>query len=190
MRSSFVGSIFEYFNWIIAGTLTLLRAVLTTLPYLFGWGTGRKVVTEQYPDPVSSRSKEELPARFRGLLFNDILKCTGCLECEKICPAKCITLETEKGVEDLKTWVSVFDIDHSKCLFCGLCVEVCAPQSLVHTRDFELAGPSLNKERQSELSKQLQNQFRPSFGKGPLTEGIRKNWEKARKQDGAWRFRG
>jgi formate hydrogenlyase subunit 6/NADH:ubiquinone oxidoreductase subunit I len=99
----------------------------------------RKIDTEFYPDPVSSRGKDDLPARSRGLLFNEIEKCTGCGNCNAVCPTKCITIDAQVNERNNKTWVTQFDIDFSNCIFCGLCVEVCDPNSLVQTKEIQPA---------------------------------------------------
>lgn len=166
---SFWGSIAAYFKGVAGGISSTVRALRTALPYLFNVRSGdlKKEVTEQYPDPVSSRIAEELPARSRGLLYNDIEKCTGCRDCTKICPVQCITVETEPSANPTKVWVAVFDIDFARCTFCGLCVEVCQPQSLVHTRKFESSVYSLSG-------------LVASFGRGRVTPEQRKKWAKAR----------
>jgi len=128
-----------YFRALFSGARSLAASIGATFPYL-GGGRAidfRKEVTEQYPDPVSSRTADDLPPRSRGLLFNDIERCTGCGDCERVCPTGAILLETVNLQESAKTWVSVFDIDFARCTFCGLCVESCNPASLVHTKQFE-----------------------------------------------------
>ena len=99
----------------------------------------RKVDTEFYPDPVSSRGKDDFPARARGLVFNEIEKCTGCGDCVKVCPTECIELSVETNARNSRPWVSTFNIDFSKCIFCGLCVEVCEPNSLTQTKEVQAA---------------------------------------------------
>ena len=42
------------------------------LSHFFNRDQIRKIDTEYYPDPVSSRGKDDFPARARGLLFNEI----------------------------------------------------------------------------------------------------------------------
>lgn len=99
----------------------------------------RKIDTEFYPDPVSSRGKDDFPARARGLVFNEIEKCTGCGDCANICPTQCIAIESQKSARNNRAWVSKFDIDFSNCVFCGLCVEVCEPESLIQTKEVQAA---------------------------------------------------
>ena len=125
----------------VYGIFSTLRSLSTTLPYLVHGKAAQfqKEVTEQYPDPISSRSKDDLPAKAKGSLVNDISKCSGCGECEKICPTQCIKVESV-SLKDLgREWVARFDIDLASCIFCGLCTEVCEPQSLTMSKDFENA---------------------------------------------------
>ncbi|MBL7715886.1 MAG: 4Fe-4S dicluster domain-containing protein [Bdellovibrionales bacterium] len=162
----------QYLKAVFRGLSSVLGSVKTSLPYLVGFKSGelRKEVTEQYPDPVSSKTPEDLPARSRGLLFNDIERCTGCRDCEQICPVKCITVENEKGPDSQKVWVSVFDIDSARCTFCGLCVEVCQPQSLIHSHQFESAVYA-------------STDLVASFGRGRVTQEQRVKWAKARQEE-------
>jgi formate hydrogenlyase subunit 6/NADH:ubiquinone oxidoreductase subunit I len=152
------------------GVSSVITALRVTLPYLKGGNSSdlRKEVTEQYPDPISSRTQDDLPARTRGLLYNDIERCTGCHDCEKVCPVKCITIESVEVPDSQKVWVSVFDIDYSSCTFCGLCVEACIPGSLTHTKAYERAALELE-----EMS--------ASFGRGRITAEQKHRWEKAKR---------
>jgi formate hydrogenlyase subunit 6/NADH:ubiquinone oxidoreductase subunit I len=167
--SSVFSSVGSYLAGVARGARSVVRSCSAALPYLLNVRSGdlRKEITEQYPDPVSSRTADDLPPRTRGLLTNDIERCTGCRECERVCPTRCIYVETEEIEEGSKTWISTFDIDHSKCIFCGLCVEVCLPQSLVHTRAFERAVED-------------PGQLVASFGKGVVTEEQRARWRALR----------
>jgi len=109
------------------------------IEHFFNIRETRKVDTEFYPDPVSSRGKDDFPARARGLVFNEVEKCTGCGDCVKVCPTSCITVESRPNQRSTRPWVSRFDIDFSNCAFCGLCVEVCEPNSLVQTKEVQAA---------------------------------------------------
>lgn len=168
MLESVFSSIAGYFRDALWGARSVIGSCWTAIPYLFGMGDNRKEVTEQYPDPISSRTADDLPARTRGLLFNDIDRCTGCRECELVCPTRCIRVETEPGADAGKVWVSTFDVDFSKCLFCGLCVEACHPQSLVHTKQYEGAVYQLS----GMLSR---------FGRGSVTPEQREKWAAMRR---------
>ena len=81
---SLLKAVIDYVKRLFGGGLSLLVSSFSTIPYLLSMGDFRKEVTEQYPDPVSSRNQDDLPPRFRGLLENDINKCTGCGDCQKI----------------------------------------------------------------------------------------------------------
>jgi NAD(P)H-quinone oxidoreductase subunit I len=163
MRKSVFSGVFQYIKNVCLGAWSIGESCMTAFPYIFRWGDLRKEVTEGYPDPVSSKTADDLPPRFRGLLFNDIDRCTGCRECEKVCPAQCIRIEEEPGADAAKTWVSTFDIDFSRCMFCGLCVEVCQPASLMHTRQYEGAAYSLT-------------DLVASFGRGQVTPEQKAKW--------------
>jgi formate hydrogenlyase subunit 6/NADH:ubiquinone oxidoreductase subunit I len=153
------------------GALSAWRALSAALPYIKVGSAAdlRKEVTEQYPDPVSSRTEGDLPPRSRGLLFNDIERCTGCRDCERVCPVRSISIETVQVPDSSKAWVSVFDIDFSSCIFCGLCVESCMPGSLVHTRAYERATFET-----SEMAAR--------FGRGRITPEQRARWERVQRE--------
>ena len=169
--SGLVQDLIGAFSALRLGLRSVGRALGATLPYLRGGSAAdlRKEVTEQYPDPVSSRTEGDLPPRSRGLLFNDIERCTGCRDCENVCPVRCITIETVQVPDSSKAWVSVFDIDFSSCTFCGLCVEACVPASLVHTRAYERAVFDL-----SDMSAR--------FGRGRITPEQRSRWERVQRE--------
>lgn len=163
MKVSVFSGIVVYFRSVFQGVSSIARACFTAFPYLFRVGEFRKEVTEGYPDPVSSKTADDLPPRTRGLLFNEIDRCTGCRACEKVCPAQCIRMEEEPGADASKIWVSVFDIDFSRCIFCGLCVEACQPSSLIHTKQYEGAAYELT-------------DLVASFGRGQVTPEQRAKW--------------
>ena len=59
--------------------------------------------------------------------------------CVKVCPVDCISLESVRGA-DKKMVLASYDINIGRCMYCGLCVEVCPPKSLKHTAGYEMAS--------------------------------------------------
>jgi len=100
-----------------------------------GYGVDpRETITQEYPEV-----RREPPERFRGFLHNDILRCTSCTMCVRVCPIDCISLESIRGADKKLKLVS-YDINIGRCMYCGLCVEVCPPKSLTHTEGYEKAS--------------------------------------------------
>lgn len=169
-----VESVFHTVGVYLRDVFWMLRSVwgacTTAIPYLFGSKDLTREVTEQYPDPISSRTADDLPSRSRGFLINHIDKCIGCKACEQICPTQCIRVEAEPMVDETKSWVSVFDINFSKCIFCGLCVDVCQPGSLVHTKRYEGAVLDLH-------------DLIVGFGRGEVTPEQREWWATVRQSE-------
>lgn len=63
--------------------------------------------------------------------------CVGCTFCARTCPDHCITVER---VDDPGArCVTRYELDLSKCCFCGLCAEQCPTNALVHTGQYELS---------------------------------------------------
>ena len=99
-------------------------------------------MTVEYPEvkkqlPPGYRAEHRLMRRADGSL-----RCTACMLCATICPARCITIEAE-GVEDpsVEKRASRYDIDMLRCVFCGLCVEACPCDAIrMDTGRYENAG--------------------------------------------------
>ena len=96
----------------------------------------RRKVTVQYPE-----EKTPLSPRFRGLHAlrrypNGEERCIACKLCEAVCPAMCITIESEERPDGTRR-TTRYDIDLFKCIYCGFCEEACPTDAIVMTRFFE-----------------------------------------------------
>jgi len=63
--------------------------------------------------------------------------CVGCTFCARTCPDYAIRVERVDDPEG--RCVTRYDLDLSKCCFCGLCAEQCPTGALVHTGQYELS---------------------------------------------------
>jgi len=120
-----------YLNDIVEAVVTTAKGMRITARY----GVDPKEeVTLQYPE-----ERWEIPEGYRGFLHNDVKTCTACTMCVRACPIDCISLEAVRGA-DKKMVLASYDINIGRCMYCGLCVEVCPPKSLKHTAGYEMAS--------------------------------------------------
>ena len=91
-------------------------------------------------------------------------RCIACKFCQAACPVpELFTIKAEKlnVPEDhphhgLKV-LSIFDMDLSKCMFCGLCTQACPTDCIIHTDVYDLSSYTrkswvLNKEELSRIA--------------------------------------
>ncbi|NPA52856.1 MAG: NADH-quinone oxidoreductase subunit I [Aquificae bacterium] len=91
-------------------------------------------------------------------------RCIACKFCQAACPVpELFTIKAEKlnVPEDhphhgLKI-LAVFDMDLSKCMFCGLCTQACPTDCIIHTDIYDLSSYTrrnwvLNKEMLSQIA--------------------------------------
>jgi NADH-quinone oxidoreductase subunit I len=91
--------------------------------------------TLNYPfekGPVSPRFRGEHALRRYP---NGEERCIACKLCEAVCPAVCITIDSEER-EDGSRRTTRYDIELFKCVWCGFCEEACPVDAIVLTRHF------------------------------------------------------
>lgn len=124
--------IYRYFRDIYLGVTTVSIGMWVTLRHLF-----MPTVTVQYP-----HQKLSYPPRARTMLVNNIDICNGDQQCVRACPVDIIHMQVVKVAKDedlgllpdgkpKRLHVLKFDVEMAKCIFCGLCVEVC-PTGAIH----------------------------------------------------------
>jgi formate hydrogenlyase subunit 6/NADH:ubiquinone oxidoreductase subunit I len=133
-----VNAMMDYLQNILDAATTTFEGLAVTCSHFV-----RKPSTVQYPDRMAIRVQDTLPFRYRGILEVDTTICTGCLACERACPIDCIAIDAVKDKQTKALVVSRFDIDISKCMYCGLCSEPCPTGAIHHTPEFEGADFAL-----------------------------------------------
>ncbi|MDZ4063589.1 MAG: FAD-dependent oxidoreductase, partial [Coriobacteriia bacterium] len=63
--------------------------------------------------------------------------CVGCTFCARTCPDYAIQVERVDDPGERR--VTRYDLDLTKCCFCGLCVEQCPTDALCHTGQYEMS---------------------------------------------------
>ena len=96
----------------------------------------RPKVTVNYPEEKTPQS-----VRFRGLHAlrrypNGEERCIACKLCEAVCPAVCITIDSDANNDGTRR-TTRYDIDLFKCIYCGFCEEACPVDAIVETRIHE-----------------------------------------------------
>lgn len=99
-------------------------------------GKKRSVFTVYYPE-----ERVELPPAYRGrpvlvMREDGQERCVACGLCEKICPAKAISMvggERENG----ERYPVSYLLDMSRCVYCGYCEEVCPKEAIVMSPEYE-----------------------------------------------------
>ena len=119
-------------HWVKSFTLwEFVQAHWLTLKYFF-----KPKATINYPF-----EKNPLSPRFRGEHVlrrypNGEERCIACKLCEAVCPAVCITIDSDVAPDGTRR-TTRYDIDLFKCIYCGFCEEACPVDAIVLTRIHE-----------------------------------------------------
>jgi len=122
----------RYFKDIWIGITTIIAGMAVTMRHILF----ERAITVQYP-----HEKLQMYPRARARLINTVEDCECCYKCQRICPVNIFFIKGVRADKDedlgmLPTGkpklmhILRFDIDFSKCLYCGLCVDVCETKSL------------------------------------------------------------
>src|SRR5438309_1570541 len=104
------------------------------------WVTARTFVSPKYTLNYPEEKTPQSP-RFRGLHAlrrypNGQERCIACKLCEAVCPAVCITIDSDVAPDGTRR-TTRYDIDLFKCIYCGFCEEACPVDAIVLTRIHE-----------------------------------------------------
>jgi NADH-quinone oxidoreductase subunit I len=106
---------------------------------MWKWVTGRKgALTAYYPEETRAdyspinRGRHVLTQRPDGKV-----QCVACNMCATVCPAYCIEIEAAADFNDPAHPKSPvrFELDYSRCIFCGFCVEACPEDAIRMVKD-------------------------------------------------------
>ena len=130
------------------GSIRGLKVTLSTMM--------RKPVTAQYPSAAKRLDIEKRFMGFPALLWDDSNNepyCTGCMVCIRECPTQCMSAtmtDNEKfseGKSTRKKIVDSFEINLSRCIVCGICVDVCNFDAIEMSHEHELSKFKRNDNR-------------------------------------------
>lgn len=128
-----------------------LKGLLVTLKT-----TLRRPVTAQYPD-------EHMPVQERFMGFPALTWdhevgepfCVACMVCIRECPTLCMSATMidnplyAEGKSTRRKMVESFEINFTRCIVCGICVEVCNFDAIEMSHEHEISSYVRNERRTS-----------------------------------------
>jgi len=130
------------------GSIKGLKVTLVTMM--------RKPVTAQYPIPSKRLDIEKRFMGFPALLWDDSNNepyCTGCMVCVRECPTQCMKAQMKdndfftQGKSRRRKIIDEFEINLSRCILCGICVDVCNFDAIEMSHEHELGKYQRNGNR-------------------------------------------
>ena len=152
-------------SFLITRPMTYVGKLLFKKPFTMPDGDRRNKDTIYFPKDLAKKGQTildrspkltlsdvfeytpHISPNYRGLIGLNIMNCTGCKACARICPNKCIEMVVVEPRP--KHWKKDRDLEHpqmfiGRCSYCGFCVESCRFDALYHTPGFD--GASAKKE--------------------------------------------
>jgi formate hydrogenlyase subunit 6/NADH:ubiquinone oxidoreductase subunit I len=117
----------SYLKEIVSGAVSLFIGMGITLRYFF-----KGNVTVLYPTQRIPMTYFKGPIAFVTSEKTQDHLCIACNACIKICPSRCMSLETKKSALDGKRVLTDFKVNYMLCSLCSLCIEVCPTDALKH----------------------------------------------------------
>ncbi|MBK1641695.1 hypothetical protein CKO12_07360 [Chromatium okenii] len=82
---------------------------------------------------------------YRGFHLNSLSLCVGCGNCQDICMNEAIDMVEAVGKINPKNASGLVPrIDYGRCCWCGLCTDVCGPDSLRLDSEYSYASADAN----------------------------------------------
>jgi NADH-quinone oxidoreductase subunit I len=91
----------------------------------------------------------------RLAISNNFDECTGCRKCEEGCPTKAISIMMDEYApsarkplnsksQEVFGVLNTYRIDYSKCVMCGICLQVCPAESLSFDKHYRKPETNIN----------------------------------------------
>lgn len=120
------GGMITYFKNVFGGFWSLLVGMAVTFRYMF-----KKPVTVLYPKEEIATPRFKGPIAFTVDELDGNHACIACNACIKACPSRCMALKVDKNAQNQRV-LTDFKVDYALCSLCGICIEVCPTDALMH----------------------------------------------------------